>query len=153
MENNLEEVERETIQKPKRPRSQKQIEASLKNFEKAVKVRSERARLKRELNEVVNKAPLEKLNINAIEEIKYENKNKTKPPVEEEEAIEEIIQVEKVRPRRVKKKIVYQMVEPDEDEDDEDEEIIVKQPILKNKSKKPKEEIKEIKEGPKIHFF
>ena len=109
--------ETEQIQKPKKPRSEKQIEA----FNKARAIRTEKSLLKKqkikEVKDTINTTPLQDLKPEKLAEVKPKKQRIVQPPPEEssEEEEEEII-IRKKANKPKKKTIIYEESSSEEDE-------------------------------------
>ena len=145
MENKIEEPTEE-IQKPKKPRSQKQIEA----FEKARQIRTEKSLLKKakikEVKDAINTTPLQDLKPEELAVVKPKKQPKIVEmhPEESSDEEEEII-IKKKSKKPKKKTIIYE-----ESSSSEEEYEPPPKPVRKPKTPQVRENIQSY---PQILFF
>jgi hypothetical protein len=126
----------DSIEKPKKPRSEKQLIA----FEKARAKRVENAKIKKQkIDEIKEKAK----NMKLIDEIKPDDKPDDKPVVESDNNHKTIIKKNKKKPKTT---IIYQ----DESSDTDEELVIVK---TKKEKKKSTDIVPDLPKVPIIKFI
>ena len=131
------------IQKPKKPRSQKQLEC----FEKARQIRIEKSQMKnekiKEIKETIKDTPLPKLKEKINPKVKED-------VVENEEEVVETVYVKRSKPKsKPKKKVI--MVEESESESETEEVVYKRKPKQKQHDNIHLEAI--TPPVPKLYFF
>ena len=145
MEENPEETEQ--IQKPKKPPSEKQIEA----FNKARAIRTEKSLLKKqkikEVKDTINTTPIQDLKPEKLAEVKPKKQRIVQPPPEEssEEEEEEII-IRKKAKKPKKKTIIYE-------ESSSEEEPVRETKVSPKTPSYPKKSQPQTTPYPQIIFF